>query len=59
MCSSDLNIESRHSLIPNPKDYESISEEGEGQDEEIIVNTNSKLPLTPNPKDYESTTKEG
>ena len=51
-----MNIDSKLPLIPNPKDYESDTMEGE--DEKFPLNRDSMFPHSPNPKDYETTTNE-
>lgn len=51
--------ESKFTQTFNPKDYESTTEEGEGEEEQFLVNRYWKFPLSPDSKDYESNIDEG
>ena len=51
-----MNRDSKLQIRPNPKDYESTTEEGE--DEGFPFNRDSMFPHIPNPKDYNTATDE-
>ena len=51
-----MNRDSILPLSPNPKDYESSTDES--WDEEFQINKESRFPLSRNPMDYESSNDE-